>query len=278
MLPSLMHWGKSERGMMKDQPQFRLQKIRKMLGSERTNGSSDQNTRCGKKNNTQLPSTSQVPASKRQISLVQSLSLRRHHLKLLNPKFSMSSLRLGDERDIRDAAALFEECVEAYLRRRGVAFWTEEEQKEQFERRTRGMPRHRRKQPPTPDFMLKEGHCAALSLATDDDAAYDAADGARPGAPHPTSLHWIEAKMFYGASTIPSGTPNAVGCILPKVAEYVRLYGTGGIVFMYGCGARLAAQLLEAGVVALDGRGLDLERVEQHQRWWCGDSRGNILF
>lgn len=81
-----------------------------------------------------------------------------------------------------------------------------------------------------------------------------------------------------GANTIPSGTPNAVGCILPKAKDYVRLYGTGAIVFMYGCGSQLAAQLLEVGVVALDGRGLDLERVEQHQKRWCADGWGNILF
>jgi len=31
LLPSLLHWGKSERGMMKDQPPFRLQKIQKLL-------------------------------------------------------------------------------------------------------------------------------------------------------------------------------------------------------------------------------------------------------
>ena len=84
--------------------------------------------------------------------------------------------------------------------------------------------------------------------------------------------------MFYGANSIPSGTPNAVGSILPKVQQYVSLYGTGAIVFMYGCGSCLAEQLLEVGVVALDGRCLDLERVENHQKKWCADSWGNILF
>ena len=33
MLPTLIHWGKSERGMMKDQPPFRLQKIQTMLSN-----------------------------------------------------------------------------------------------------------------------------------------------------------------------------------------------------------------------------------------------------
>ena len=93
-----------------------------------------------------------------------------------------------------------------------------------------------------------------------------------------TQIHWIEAKMCYGASTIPTNTPNAVGAILPKMKEYVSLYGTGAIVFMYGCGDVLATQLLELGVVALDGRGLDVRIVEEFQRGWCADSRGTILF
>ena len=50
------------------------------------------------------------------------------------------------------------------------------------------------------------------------------------------------------------------------------------IVFMYGCGSQLAQQLLEVGVVALDGRCLDLERVEKHLKKWCSDACGNILF
>jgi hypothetical protein len=234
--------------MMKDQPPFRLKKIQQMLDTERTSGSAD-----------------------RRISLLQALSLRRTHLKLLNPRCSMSSLRLGKVEDIRHAAALFEACVDAYLRKCGLAFWTEEEQREQYERRATGVPFNQRKQPPTPDFMLRQGQSAALAFV-------DGTARTEDGAPPPAPLHWIEAKMFYGASTIPSGTPNAVGCILPKVAEYVRLYGPGGIVFMYGCGARLAAQLLEAGVVALDARGLDLHRVEQHQQRWCSDSWSTILF
>ena len=84
-------------------------------------------------------------------------------------------------------------------------------------------------------------------------------------------------KMFYGASSIPKNTPNAIGCVIPKMESYVSLYGTGAIVFMYGCGSQLAAQLLEVGVIALDGRCLDLSRVEKHQKKWCG-KLGEILF
>ena len=84
--------------------------------------------------------------------------------------------------------------------------------------------------------------------------------------------------MFYGASTIPPNTPNAVGCILPKMKTYVSLYGTGAIVFMYGCGSQLARDLLDVGVIALDARHLDLSAVEKQQRGWCADGWGSILF
>lgn len=84
--------------------------------------------------------------------------------------------------------------------------------------------------------------------------------------------------MFYGASTIPHDTPNAVGTILSKVKQYVALYGPGALVFMYGCGDQLANQLADVGVLALDGRCLDLSEVVRHQKRWCADAIGNILF
>jgi len=289
ILPALIHWGQSERGMMKDQPSFRMQKIQKVLENDRSNGTNSSQQNGKRHNNSHRHDRNgnnhdghEPPPSSptQQISIIQSLSLRRHHLKLLNPRLSMTALRLGDVDDIRDAAALFEDCVDAYLRRHEVRFWSEEDQREKFERSARGVPHHMRKQPPTPDFMMKEGHSVELSFTTTARRASDCAedDSSGGGIAHPMPIHWIEAKMFYGASTVPSGTPNAVGCILPKVKDYVRLYGTGAIVFMYGCGRQLAEQLLEVGVVALDGRGLDLDRVEKHQRRWCGDSWGNILF
>eukprot|EP00579_Thalassiosira_antarctica_P006182 CAMPEP_0201895500 /NCGR_PEP_ID=MMETSP0902-20130614/42787_1 /ASSEMBLY_ACC=CAM_ASM_000551 /TAXON_ID=420261 /ORGANISM="Thalassiosira antarctica, Strain CCMP982" /LENGTH=267 /DNA_ID=CAMNT_0048427839 /DNA_START=1 /DNA_END=801 /DNA_ORIENTATION=+ len=265
--------------MMKDQPPFRLQKVQKMLENDWNDGTnaSWENKHNGKKHNSQRRNDKdndshrkQPSSATQQISLIQSLSLRRHHLKLLNPRLSMTALRLGDVDDIRNAAALFEDCVDTYLRSHAVEYWTEEDQRETFEQTMKGVPFYQRKQPPTPDFMMKDGHCAMLSFTTGNGAS-NKADNDQPSATHPTSINWIEAKMFYGANTIPSGTPNAVGCILPKMKDYVSLYGTGAIVFMYGCGSQLAAQLLEVGVVALDGRGLDLDRVEKHQKRWCGD-------
>lgn len=278
LLPILIHWGKTERGMWKDQPSFRVQKLQKALENR---GKQSDTKHHGKKHsskskNSALPNASATSTTRR-ISLIQSLSLRRHHLKLLNPNLSMEKLRLGNGDDIRDAAALFEDSVDIYLRTSGVDFLTEEDQRKEFEQKMKsmGVPYHQRKQPLTPDFMMKEGHSVILSFTSDTSVA---GGNGQSGTMHPTSINWIEAKMFYGASTIPSGTPNAVGCVMPKAKQYVSEYGTGAIVFMYGCGRDLAAQLLEVGVVALDGRGFDLGRVEEHQRRWCADGWGDILF
>ena len=302
LLPVLLHWGKSERGMMKDQPPFRLQKLQKMLldMQRRDNTPSDTNN----KNNyirhhnslkQQQSSTTTTSCCYCHMTLLQSLSLRRHHLKLQNPKLSMSALRLGSEDDIKEAARLFECCVDVYLRRHNIPFITENEQKTRYKQSI--TPTMKRsgivvKQPPTPDFMILIGHSVLLSytniISSGTTTPYynssttlsssSSDEKSVPSSSCPIAIHWIEVKMFYGASTIPSGTSNAVGCILPKVKQYVALYGTGAIVFMYGCGVTLAEQLLNAGVVALDGRCLDLDRVEKHQKRWCADSWGNILF
>ena len=268
LLPVLIHWGRSERGMMKDQPPFRLKNIQKILESQINRGKCHGDGE-NKKSSNQPSST--IHSTTHRMSLVQSLSLRRHHLKLLNPNLSMSTLRLGREKDIRGAARQFELCVDAYLRRHGVHFLTEDAQQSKFLQISKSKPSEIRnvKQPPSPDFMIKEGHTVMLSFSSD---CKNSTEVSRP------IINWIEVKMFYGANSIPSGTPNAVGCILPKMQQYVSLYGAGAIVFMYGCGSRLAEQLMEVGVVALDGRCLDLVRVEDHQRKWCADSWGNILF
>jgi hypothetical protein len=284
-LPALLHWGKSERGMMKDQPPFRLRKIQKLLSFNHGNNNKN---------------------SSNSMTLLQSLSLRRTHLKHLSPKLSMLQLQLGSEQHIRQSAQLFEGVVQNYLRREGVldCFWTEEDQRKMFLREDGKMV-------PSPDFRVRDGCCVHLNFGCGSihgsggsgvgtKKNYDGNSNSnehtntildaeqKMATPPPTAaavavattkrIHWIEAKMFYGASTIPSNTPNAVGAILPKMNEYVSLYGTGAIVFMYGCGDRLAHQLLELGVVALDGRGLDVRIVEEYQRGWCADSRGNILF
>ena len=245
------------------QQPFRLQKIQKVL--------------------TQIQRTS---TRTQHISLIQSLSLRRHHLKLLNPGFKMQTLRLGNDKDIKMAATEFEVCVEIYLRKHNIPFLTEAEQKRRHRKEVGG------NDPPTPDFMIKNGHEVLLSLldagnatanSSNDQSTSSSNTLAAPSQQnqqqqHLPAINWIEAKMFYGADTVPSGTPNAVGCILPKMQQYVSAYGSGAIIFMYGCGSQIAAELLDIGVVALDARGLDLQRVENHQRKWCADAWGNILF
>lgn len=307
LIPFLIHWGKSERGMMKDQPPFRLEKILRALGEDpsakhsfktRWKGHDPLKPRFYTKDYNTTIDTNTTKADlipTQRINLIQALSLRRHHLKLLNPRLSMSALRLGNENDVRDAALIFEQCVEIYLKSQGVEFWTEEDQRKMFEKsrdaqieamglnavEARKKLGHRLfKQPPTPDFMMKDNHCIVLSYTDSESDIEHASDlkSCSIFSDNSNAIHWIEAKMFYGASSIPAATSNAVGCILPKARDYVAHYGTGAIVFMYGCGEELARQLAEIGVVALDGRGLDIQRVVEHQRGWCGDSMGNILF
>ncbi len=248
LLPTLLHWNKSERGMMKDQPPFRLQKLHKMLAQIKKNGNNKGTTGSS-------------------MTLIQSLSLRRTHLKYLHPKLTMTQLRLGSQNDIYHSATLFEEVVGNYLILHDVLqfVYTEEDQRNMWKRSGKG------KMVASPDFRVKDGHCIQLDFSS---SSRNSSNNSK----NMPTIHWIEVKMFYGASTIPENTPNAVGTILPKMKEYVSLYGTGAIVFMYGCGDSLAHQLLDLGVIALDGRMLDLKLVEDYQRCWCADENGNILF
>jgi len=66
---------------------------------------------------------------------------------------------------------------------------------------------------------------------------------------------------------------------LKTARKYVNVYGPGAMVFMQGCGDRLASELAQIGVIVLDcsGRMVQLDAVEEHQRTWCGDRNGNIL-
>jgi hypothetical protein len=245
--------------MMKDQPEFRLRKILKLLesksfGDKRNGKTGDQVT----------------------ISLLQSLSLRRHHLKLLNPTLSMTALRLGSGTDILAAAKLFEQCVESHLKKMGVPYLNEEDQRRMHEVSGAGT-----RQPLTPDFRIWDGHLVELHFGHGDDltiAGNEDRANSNDADRQAHAIHWIEAKMFYGASSIPASTDNAVGTILPKVRQYVKYYGPGAIIFMYGCGKELALELKRVGVMALDSRGLDLERVIRHQVGWCADKRGQVLF
>lgn len=232
----LIHWGKNERGMWLHQPQFRMKKIMRHLRASRD--------------------------STPQLTLTQALSLRRHHMKLLNPRLNMEQLKLGSFNNIKAAADVFETVIEDHLRSLNVNYMNEHEQRKKF----------KPKPPLTPDFLIKGDCRIKLSIA-----GKSAAAGENEKL-HPFKINFIEVKMFYGASTIPAGTPNAVGTILPKMQKYVERFGTGAIIFMYGFGVELAEQLNQVGVLALDARHIDLTRVEQQQRSWCTDKKGTVLF
>jgi hypothetical protein len=86
--------------------------------------------------------------------------------------------------------------------------------------------------------------------------------------------------MFYGASTIEHDGKSAVGCLRNTALKYANVHGNGAMIFMHGFGDRLASDLAEVGVISLDCScrdSISLERVEAHQRTWCGDRNGNIM-
>jgi hypothetical protein len=232
MIHVLVKRGKKERGMIKDQPPFRLAQIRKKLEQA-------------------------APG----LRLDQALSLRRHHIRLLNPYRSMSVLRLGDEKDIMDSAEIFERVVETFLKEKSIAFFNDKEQRAKF-------PQNKY----TPDFLLPTPIDLKKIRQLD-------GDGNNRQILEERRIHWIEVKMFYGASTIPAGTKGAVGNILPKVSKYVDAFGQGAIVFMHGCGDQLAEELSAVGVTPLCGAAIPnrlMKRVWRHQRAWCAKG-GSIL-
>ena len=80
------------------------------------------------------------------------LSLRRHHMKRLNPYLSLEQLGLGDDVTIRESARLFELAVQEFLERHHVTFYSEDDQRAYIEEhRQPGQP-----SPPTPDFILQK--------------------------------------------------------------------------------------------------------------------------
>lgn len=181
------------------------------------------------------------------MTLDQALSMRRTHMMLLNPQLSfVSALRLGRQDDIRQSAKLFEEAVGQFLMRQGIPFFSEEEQRERQKANT--------KTKPTPDFLMKE----TVNL------------NSRP-------IKWIEAKMFYGASTVPDGSKNAVGNLMRTAKRYVEAHGPGAFVFSFGFGIRIKQMLEAEGVVVLDAKPLDLQPMREHQRTWCANQNGQIL-
>ena len=231
VLPMLIKYGKKERGMFRTKPSWLVERVEQLCHQ---NG----------------------------ITLIQALSLRRTHMKWLNPGMDMSKLHLGSNDNVRASAALFEEAVEDYLHSQDVPFMTEEEQKAAHKQKNGTYA----KTPPTPDFVFPQPTRLRYTTAGDDGEAHSG-----------PLVNFLEVKMFYGADTIPDESPNAVGLIMPKLKRYVELYGPGAIVFSFGCGERLAEKLANIGVIALDAGPLDVTQMEEHQRTWCADDSGRIL-
>jgi hypothetical protein len=88
----------------------------------------------------------------KRVPLRVALSLRRHHMKRLNPHLNLEQLHLGDDDTIRESARLFEVAVQEFLQRNSVTFYSEDDQRTYIEQhRQPGQP-----SPPTPDFILKK--------------------------------------------------------------------------------------------------------------------------
>jgi len=278
ILPVLARWGHTERGMMLSQPSFRLPMIRNA---------------CRKNN----------------IQLIQALSLRRTYIKYLNPYKSMEALGLGLTSQIRQSATLFEQAVATFLTQQGLQFYTEEDQKELFFQEqqqesfdtvktdstihgdtdnnnieTTDTNIQSQRILLTPDFIFNPPIklCKHYSKhgTHHQDHQHSTHLHHHHHNQHTTShiIHWLEAKMFYGASTIPQGTNNAVGEIIEKVTKYMNHFGPGAIVFAYGCGEELKREIENRNIQVLDSYPLDLSHLHDYQKTWCCNDQGEVLF
>lgn len=244
ILPLIMQYGKKEHGMFKYQNQYRLHKLKKACYDNK-------------------------------IRLDQALSLRRHHIVNCNPhNHVMSKLGLGSYTDIKNSSLLFEQALIKYLKAKNVSFIDEETQKKNFYKQCKEDNKTKSNylaMPPTPDCLLvqtiqivkKNKKCKRSNHNTSKSNSFE--------------VNWIDAKMFYGASTIEFGSHGAVGCLLATAKKYVAAYGQGAFVFFNGYGEELEQQLYKEGVLVLDAGPLDLQPVFDHQRTWCANSNGDIL-
>jgi len=196
------------------------------------------------------------------IELAQALSLRRLHIIHLNSHIKdMSQLGLGKNSDILYTSNLFKSSVSKYLKLCDVSFRTREDhQRESFQMGE--------VMPPTPEFLLTSPVRFIAHHPVTEDSGFGE---------HGQTC-WIETKMMYGASTIPDGSDSAVGTILSTAKKYIETYGPGAYVFAYGCGSKLKSKLKNLGISVLDSNPLDLTRMENYQKGWCGKGdTGTIL-
>ena len=197
-------------------------------------------------------------------------SLRRHHIKLFSPLKNMAQLGLGKNKFITKSALRFECAVEAFLEKSCIEFLTEKDQQRKANKEKKILKA-------TPDFVLPK---PVLLRKTQ----YRKSENGKATEKYrhvleERTIHWIEVKMFYGASSIPHGSKGAVGSVLATAQKYVEYFGEGAIVFMMGCGEKLAAEINDIGVSVLDcsGNTVSLDEVHDHQRIWCADANGQIL-
>jgi len=192
------------------------------------------------------------------MQIEQALSLWMQYIKFLNPKVTnLTHLGLGSDDDIRNTANLFKVAMLKYLKKCDISFQTEYLEKSKPGENT----------PRSPDFMLT----SPMNLITFQPTNEDFVVTERG------KINWIETRMLYGASTIPDGTSNDIGTILPTAKKYIKNYGPGAFVFAYGCGSELRGQLRDLGISVLDSHPLDLREMEKYQKRWCVDKNGVIL-
>jgi Protein of unknown function TPD sequence-motif len=247
--------GKNERGMLKNKPPHVVRKFRQALRQIHESTSS-----------AAAATTATTPC----MTFSQACSLRRHHIKLLNPFQRMTQLGLGEEADILESARIFEAAVESCLKDAGMEYLTEKAQRERAQNDQEPLRA-------TPDFifprpvLLRKVRCGDSGNTGDSNEVVL----------EERVVHWIEAKMYYGASTIPAGKRNgAVGTVRSTAQKYVDAFGEGAMLFMMGCGDGLASDLGEIGVSVLDAADaatVSLEEVHKHQRTWCANGDGAIL-
>eukprot|EP00587_Corethron_hystrix_P000111 CAMPEP_0113303012 /NCGR_PEP_ID=MMETSP0010_2-20120614/3605_1 /TAXON_ID=216773 ORGANISM="Corethron hystrix, Strain 308" /NCGR_SAMPLE_ID=MMETSP0010_2 /ASSEMBLY_ACC=CAM_ASM_000155 /LENGTH=379 /DNA_ID=CAMNT_0000156937 /DNA_START=66 /DNA_END=1204 /DNA_ORIENTATION=+ /assembly_acc=CAM_ASM_000155 len=220
-------------------------------------------------------------------------SLRRHHVKYrlaadLRYTRGMDHHqvdRLGRQEDIKGAADAFEDVVREFLEELGLHFWDEHHQKARWQEEVKQWTQRREDMfmrsphtkhdtdvldrpplcPPTPDFILP----TPIYI-----------QGRR------TSIHWIEVKHFYGATTIPTdgSVRHAICSLVPKARQYLDTYGPGAYIFAYGVGEGMVhalAQLQELSntknhvssqdenpVIVLDSSHMKMDRVHRQLSRW----------
>jgi len=192
------------------------------------------------------------------MELDQALSLRRYHIRLLNPNInSMHLLGLGSDEKICGTAKRLKLAVETYLRQSGIPYKTKEA----------ANLKSGEKKSQTPDLLFK----GPVNTTTDQPSNRFSSFTEKG------QINWIEIKTCYGASTTPSGINDPNASILPTARKYVNNHGPGAFMFVYGCGGLLRSRLRDIGVSVFDSNPLNLTEMQNHQKTWCANVKGFIL-